>query len=171
MSAKTPRRTFAAPLVVTLALPVAGACVVKSGPATTPPPGDGTTMHANPPRSHSDTPPTPPRADPPPPVVQQEQQQQQTPPQAEMRSWHVYQNSGDKSCYAVQDVGCVKGATCNPPPPTKLERCPTGLEMPQGLTIREDSANSCAIYYPMPECPPNMSCNPPRPQTIACPSH
>jgi hypothetical protein len=144
-----------------MALPLAGACVVKSGPATTtPPPGDGTTMHANPPGPHTN---------PPPPVVQQEQEQ--TPPPADLRTWHVFANTGDKSCYATLDVQCVKGATCNPPPPTKLERCPDGLEMPRGLTIREDSANSCAIYYPMPECPPNMSCNPPRPQTIACPSH
>jgi hypothetical protein len=168
MSAKTPRRSFAAPLVVTMALPLAGACVVKTGPATTPPPGGETSMHANPPGPHTNPP--RPGGDTPPPVVQQEQEQQ-PPQQAEMRTWHVFQNSGDKSCYATLDVQCVKGATCNPPPPTRLERCPSGLEMPQGLTIREDSANSCAIYYPMPECPPNMSCNPPRPQTIACPSH
>lgn len=184
MSAKTPRRTFAAPLVVTLALPMAGACLVTSG-TKAPPPGGSTTDHRTGSGEPATSPPTPhvnpPRqeyptgtatnTDPSTSTVQQTSPAQPT-QQAELRTWHVFQNSGDKSCYATLDVDCPpKGATCNPPPPTKLASCPSGLQMPQGLAIREDSANSCAIYYPMPECPKDMSCNPPRPQTIACPSH
>lgn len=181
MSAKTPRRTFAAPLVVTLALPVAGACVVTSG-KTAPPPGGNTTDHrtgggdtaVNPPTPHVNPPRTAPDPNTAPNTDPSSNTVQQTDPatptqQAELRTWHVYKQGGSSDCYAVQNVSCPKGATCNPPPPTKLERCPSGLEMPQGLTIREDSANSCAIYYPMPECPKDMSCNPPRPQTITCP--
>jgi len=189
MSAKTPRRTFAAPLVVTLALPVAGACFVTSGTKAPPPggstndhrtgSGDGTaepatnppTPHVNPPRAGYPDPGTAPNSEPTSGTVQQTNPAQPT-QQTALRTWHVFQNSSDKHCYAVHNVECPpKGATCNPPPPVQLKSCPSGLEMPQGLTIREDSANSCAIYSPMPECPANMSCNPPRPQTIACPSH
>ena len=186
MSAKTPRRTFAAPLVVTLALPVAGACLVTSSKA--PPPGgntpgrttdhrtgdDGTppTAHVNPPRvtePGNTTPTTAPNSDPTTPTVQQTEPAQPT-QSASLREWHVFQNKTDKSCYATLKVECPpKPATCNPPPPTKLASCPSGLEMPQGLTIREDAQNSCAVYYPMPDCPPGMACNPPRPQTITCP--
>jgi hypothetical protein len=183
MSAKTPRRSFAAPLVVTLAFPIsavaAGGCLVKSG-STPPPAGPRTTDHrsgtdaggepaghVNPPRASYPEPgsSTAPSTDPTPGTVQQTTPTQQ----ASLREWHVFQNASDKNCYAVQDADCPKGATCNPPPPDRLERCPTGLQMPQGLTIREDSANSCAIYYPMPDCPSGVSCNPPRPQTISCP--
>lgn len=186
MSAKTPRRTFAAPLVVTLALPFAGACFVTSGKA--PPPSGGstndhrtgsgdtagnpTTTHANPPRQDYPTgPTTAPNTDPSTSTVVQQPPTQPTTQQAELRTWHVFQNTSDKSCYATLKVDCPpKPATCNPPPPTKLASCPSGLEMPQGLTIREDAANSCAVYHPMPACPAGMSCNPPRPQTIACPT-
>lgn len=184
MSAKTPRRTFAAPLVVTLAVPLAGACLVTSSKA--PPPGDSTTgrtndhrtgedrtppttTHVNPPRANPG-PTTAPNTDPTPSTVQQTEPAQPT-QQAALRTWHVFQSTSDKSCYATLKVECPpKPATCNPPPPTKLASCPSGLQMPQGLTIREDAANSCAVYYPMPDCPPGMACNPPRPQTITCPT-
>jgi hypothetical protein len=183
MSVKTPRRTFAAPLVVTLALPIAGACIVKTGSS---PQRSGTTdhrtgggesgnptgTHVNPPRTTPTT--TGPKTAPDPntstsTTVQQTNPAQPT-QQASLREWHVFQN--DKSCYATQKVDCPpKPATCNPPPPVKLASCPSGLEMPQGLTIREDAPDSCAVWYPMPDCPAGMSCNPPRPQQIACPKY
>ena len=52
----------------------------------------------------------------------------------------------------------------------------TGAQLPaiveeDAPVFREDAANSCALYYPMPDCPSGMACNPPRPQTIACPDH
>lgn len=171
MSAKTPRRTFAAPLVVTLALPIAGACIVTSGKPPPPPStGNPTATQVNPPRTNTG-PKTAPDPNTSTSTTVQETNPGQPTQQAELRTWHVFQSSSDKSCYATQKAECPpKPATCNPPPPIKLASCPSGLEMPQGLTIREDSANSCAVYYPMPECPANMSCNPPRPQTIACPS-
>ncbi len=185
MSAKIPRRTFAAPLVVTLAMPLAGACLVTSGTKSPPPSGGGgpvtdhrtsgsgdTTTATNPPGPHVNPPrvtPTDPtvKTDPPPDLVQQTTLTQQ----AALRTWHVYQNAGDKQCYAALDVQCPAKATCNPPPPLLLASCPTSLTMPQGLTIREDSVNACAVYYPMPDCPTGTACNPPRPQTIECPKY
>jgi hypothetical protein len=203
MSAKSPRRTFAAPLVITLAVP---ACLVSSGKSSTPPPagsrtadhrtdesrphvnpppvvgqsgtpapdsndggGTGTGVIANPPPPDRTAPPTTGTATPPPRAPQPGNTTvQQTQTQTTLRSWHVFQNAGTKTCSAVLDVSCEKGMTCNPPPPTKVA-CPSALSMPQGATIKEEAAGSCTLYYPLPDCPAGMACNPPRPQTIGCP--
>ena len=216
MSAKFPRRSFAAPLVVTLAVP---ACFVTSGkpaPAPTtggtsdgsvrdnrtgerpghvnpppvvgtagqphgqPEPGPGTTPISNPPPPDRATQPAPTTPTKPPhtmppgggagTVQQPPQPTQQTPQTTPLRSWTVFVNN-DKSCSTQYDVVCPpKGATCNPPPPQKLAKCPSGITMDRPLKIKEDAANSCALYYPNPECPAGVACNPPRPQTIACPT-
>jgi hypothetical protein len=195
MSAKFPRRSFAAPLVVTLAVP---ACIVTSSkpapaptgdngnpngsvrdhrtdgqaePSDPPPPPPGTMV--NPPRVVDH--PAPPTTTTPPPRDPQRgngTMQQPVPPptqQAPLRSWTVYING--KDCYTSYDVTCPpKGATCNPPPPQKLAKCPDGITADRPFKIKEDSANSCALYYPMPDCPAGVSCNPPRPQKTGCPT-
>jgi hypothetical protein len=192
MSAKFPRRTFAAPLVVTLAVP---ACFVSSGtPAPAPTTGRTSSSggevrdhrgESEPPRAHVNPPRPAPdgttahpgheQTTPPPRQTQpgNEQMQQQTPPAptppAAMRSWTVFVN--DKDCFTSYDVTCPpKGATCNPPPPLKLAKCPSGITADRPLKIKEDSPNACALYYPMPDCPAGVACNPPRPQKIECPT-
>lgn len=167
MSAKLPRRSFAAPLVVTLAMP---ACFVTSGkPAPAPPPSHGTAndeprAHVNPPRPQPEQPAQPDHPD----------QMQQQPAPAKLRTWTVYVTTSGKSqeCFAAHDVECPpKGATCNPPPPIKLASCPSGITAAKPYKIREDAPDSCALYYPMPDCPAGVACNPPRPQTVSCPAH
>jgi hypothetical protein len=149
---------------------------VKSGPppssgGTSSSSGNPSTTHVNPPRATDGAPPgTAPNTDPTTPSVQQTEPAPPT-TQANLRTWHVTQRS-DKSCYASLKVECPpKPATCNPPPAVKLASCPDGLQMPQGMTIHEESANSCALHHPMPDCPPGMACNPPRPQSIECPKY
>ncbi len=176
MSAKFPRRSFAAPLVVTLAMP---ACLVSSGkPAPAPAPAnDEPRAHVNPPRPQPD--PQPAQPDPDPRATQPgndtaQQTQQQTPPPAKLRTWTVYVQASGKSqeCFAAHDVECPpKGATCNPPPPIKLASCPSGITAAKPYKIREDAPDSCALYHPMPDCPAGVACNPPRPQTVRCPTH
>lgn len=186
MSAKLPRRSFAAPLVVTLAMP---ACLVTSSkpapaPVTSNTGNEGeTSAHMNPPRTQPTEPaqPTqhpghgaPPQPRDPQPGNQVAQQTQQAPTEATLRTWTVYVQASGKGqeCYASHDITCPpKGATCNPPPPTKLASCPSGITAERPLKIREDAANSCSLYYPMPACPANVACNPPRPQTVSCPTH
>lgn len=173
---------------MTFAVP---ACLVTSGkPAPAPSGGTSATSgevrdrrtnpdepraHVNPPRPTGGTAeparPTPPP--PPPPkgtVPGNDTMQQQPPPkQASLRSWNVFMTGSD--CYTSYNVQCPpKGATCNPPPPQKLERCPSGISADRPLTIREEPANSCALYHPMSDCPPGVACNPPRPQKIECPT-
>lgn len=194
MSAKFPRRSFAAPLVVTLAVP---ACIVATKPApapvsgsvrdnrTDPNPGtnpDGTPTPppppiANPPPPDRVTPPAPPA--PPPPRAPQpgnttvQQPPPPTPPTttpAALRSWTVFVGN-DKTCYSQYDVVCPpKGATCNPPPPQKLASCPPGITAERPFKIKEETADNCALYYPTPDCGAGVTCNPPRPQKIACPT-
>lgn len=182
MSAKLPRRSFAAPLVVTLAMP---ACFVSTGKA--PPPSHGTSSdapandepraHVNPPRpvehpGHAE--PAQPKDPQPGNDTAQQTQQQTPPPAARTRTWTVYVQASGKSqeCFAAYDVECPpKGATCNPPPPIKLASCPSGITAAKPYKIREDAPDSCALYYPMPDCPAGVACNPPRPQTVSCPTH
>jgi hypothetical protein len=129
--------------------------------------------HVNPPRPTGDTPTQehPGHTTPPPKAEPGNDTMQQSPPtkQASLRSWNVFMSG--KDCYTSYNVTCPpKGATCNPPPPQKLERCPSGITAERPMTIREDPADSCALYYPMPDCPPGVACNPPRPQKIECPT-
>lgn len=183
MSAKLPRRSFAAPLVVTLAMP---ACLVTSGkPAPTPvvnneeprghvnPPRQQPTDPAQPTQEHPGHGTTPPPRDPQPGNEVAQPTQQAPVEETKLRTWTVFVQTSGKSqeCFAAYDVACPpKGATCNPPPPTKLASCPSGITAERPLKIRESEPNSCALYYPMPECPANMACNPPRPQTVSCPT-
>lgn len=183
------RLSFAAPLVLIAAVP---ACVVR--PSSQPPAGE--TAHSNPPPTaevHDDddapghvNPPgphvNPPRQPPPPmpgrpPMVPRTdpnpgtatQTPTQQPPQ-NLRAWSVFQNKNDKACYAQVAVDCPpKPATCNPPPPRKLASCPTSITMDGPVRVVETAPDTCLVTYAAPACPPNMACNPPRPEEIDCP--
>lgn len=168
MSARSLRRSFATPLVVTLAVP---ACIVSSG--TKSPPAGKTTDHraqpqpqVNPPRTvepgdpTSETPRDPQPGD---------TTVQAPPGDVELRSWHVVRSASDKACHATLNITCPPQATCNPPRPSKVE-CPPGLTMPQGLTIEETYPGQCGVFYPDPPCPAGATCNPPPPVSVACPT-
>ena len=189
MAARTPRRSFAAPFVVTLA--AAPACYVQSGPppqsAPAQPPPTQTAqpepqpqqpgpMIANPPPPATNQPAQPPPpshpvvvANPPRPTQPAPPQQQpnQNPAQTSPSRWTVYQ-AKDGACMAAIKVECQPKATCNPPPPFKYA-CPTDISLEKPITVATYDGNSCFVEYAMPACPPKTACNPPRPRPVACP--
>ena len=139
MAARTPRRSFAAPFVVTLAAPLA-ACFVQAGPPPqqppgNPPPPEVAQQQQTPPPDHvivsnPPRPVTPPPSDPPPqqkppnpatmnPPRPQPVDQQ---PQSSSEKWTIFKQGND--CMASVKTECPKGAMCNPPPPIKYA-CPT----------------------------------------------
>lgn len=159
MSSRQMRRSFAAPLVVTLA--VAPACTTVDHRTTAPPPpppAADTADHRVPPPAgdttdHRDTPTT-----------------GQTAPtqQTAGNSWTVIKKA-DGTCMTAVDVQCHPGATCNPPAPQPYE-CPPALTAARPMHIRQDAPDGeCLLVFPMPECPANTMCNPPPPQKVACP--
>jgi hypothetical protein len=153
MSSRQMRRTFAAPLVVTLA--VAPACTTvdhRTAPPPAPPPAADTADHRVPPPAPGDT------AD-----------HRDTPAQRSAgTSWTVLKKA-DGTCVTAVDVQCHAGATCNPPAPQPYA-CPPNLTAERPLHIRQDAPGECRLVFPMPECPAGMMCNPPPPQKVACPS-
>lgn len=178
MSARTPRRSFASPFVVTLAaaLPVA-ACYVQPGPPvrnapnyTSSPQQPGEQAPNTPTPDHSTTtagveqaPTTttvianPPR---PAPVAKQD------------RRWTVTKASG--TCSAFTNSTCPEPPagqprpSCNPPPPMKYA-CPAVMTENMITVVQFAGQNDCQIEYPPIKCPPNAMCNPPPPQKVACP--
>ena len=168
MAARTPRRSFATPFVVTLA--AAPACYVQSAPpqqAQPQPvqaqpaqqPDNHPVVVANPPRPQPE-PQTPPPEDHPPVIVNPPR------PQPAATSWHVFKTKD--GCEAIVNVQCPTGAACNPPPPTKID-CPAGITAPKGMTIVSQPDGTCVVEREPPKCPPHAMCNPPRPQTVTCP--
>jgi hypothetical protein len=181
MSARSPRRTFAAPLVVTVAAGALGACIIatKKEPAriiTTNDGSAGNTANAGsnaavdpvlPPMPPM--PPMPPRGNPPPPRA----------PLATRAvadrdySWIVSKNS-DGSCVAAIDVQCPTGKpgaavpTCNPPPPMATT-CPESMQSPSIKVVQFKGSTTCMIQQAATACPPNTMCNPPPPTQVACP--
>lgn len=147
--ARLPRTTFAAPLVVTLA--VAPACVIKSDSAPRPaPPSNPPPVEVEP------TPVEPTTPEPPTPE-----------PTDRLTTWTVYQRAG--TCMAAMDVQCDPRATCNPPPPQPLDACPPAMAADARVKIVETAPSVCEVQYPAPTgCDPRL-CNPPRPQAITCP--
>ena len=175
MASRRPRSSFAAPLVVTLAL--APACLVTPAPAGQP--RTGTTTISNPPRpAPGTTTPAPPKPQPPdqPPPRQTDPstgavQAGPNPTQTTLASWSVYQRP-DRSCYATQVTQCPpRPATCNPPPPLKMDGCPDGASASKAITIQELSPGECYVMHAAAACEPGMTCNPPRPTKIDCPSY
>lgn len=199
MAARTPRRSFANPFVVTLA--AIPACVVSSNPPPSQQPGSGPTAaapskHANPPTPGPHTNPPPPRykepvvddrTAPPTKVGQagttapapggaQPGQTQPAAPQTYNfdQKWTVMASGG--SCAAYVEVNCPKPekgkpvATCNPPPPIKYA-CPPEVTAGATLTIAQYAGQAECVTVPGPvKCPANTACNPPRPRKIACPT-
>lgn len=193
MSARTPRRSFAAPFVVTLA--TAPACYVSSAPPPQQPPPSQPAAQpaqnapgvvvANPPRpadpaqqpapppniSVVHNPPRPQPADPgtqPPPPVPPNPSVVMNPPRPEPAGtkWHVFKTAD--GCEAALTIDCPKGAMCNPPPPKKVD-CPEGLVMPKGLNIVSQGDGTCVVETEPVHCPPHAMCNPPRPRSVSCP--
>ncbi len=158
-ASRKPRRSFAAPLVITAAaLP---ACIVTPGPTTSsPPPNVTTTDHRTPdqppPGPNPSTSHNPPMPNP-------------NPAPSYERDWTVTVGS-DGVCHAAIKVSCPKPpATCNPPMPVQVA-CPDGMTAGQTMEIYAE-ANSWDCYIrPAPmACPHNATCNPPMPARTACP--
>jgi hypothetical protein len=148
MAARTPRRTFAAPFVVTLA--AIPACYHDAQPAPQPP--------ANPPGPVVTTPPPTDPATPP-------------PAQKPNREWRI--TRGKDSCLAFAAATCPPKQgdaqpTCNPPPPTKYP-CPDGMTDAALIVTQLGGEGDCFILPEMPKCPPNTACNPPPPKKVQCP--
>lgn len=179
MAARSPRRIFANPFVITLA--AAPACFASSNP---PPPQQAQAqplpvMYGD----HDDT--GPDHINPPPPVEQEipttnppAPQQQPAPPPARPRPsapqrWIVTKSGA--ACFAREKFECPKVSgndpmpTCNPPPAMSYE-CPPGMADKATLTVAQYSSSTvCVVEQPPPNCPPNATCNPPPPQRVACP--
>jgi hypothetical protein len=167
MAARTPRRSFATPFVVTLA--AAPACYVQSAPPPAEPvpqqQAAPATVVANPPRPQ----PTPAVTNPPRPVEPPATTVVTNPPRptgpAAGTTWHVFKTKD--GCEAALDVSCPKGATCNPPPPQKYD-C-EGLSIGKPITIVSEGEGICHVQPEPVHCPPGAMCNPPRPRRVACP--
>jgi hypothetical protein len=154
MAARTPRRSFAAPFVVTLAA-TAPACYMSSSP-------QGTTASQPPPAQPAQPTPAPEPGGPP---VVMNPPMPQTPAPAAGTKWTVYRTKD--SCKAAYIVDCPAGAMCNPPPPVDYE-CPQNVSLDKPVTVASDGTG-CFVQYEMPKCPPGVACNPPRPQPVSCP--
>jgi hypothetical protein len=166
MAARSPRRSFAAPFVVTLAAAPA-ACYVQTAPAPAyqpPPQQQGPQQQPPPPPVVSN----PPRPQDPPPPQPQDPPPPQTTPHNDI-AWTVFKNS-DGSCSAAIKVECQPKATCNPPPPFKTA-CPADVSLDKPVTVRsQDNGATCMLEFPMPDCPKGVACNPPRPRKTECPT-
>jgi hypothetical protein len=165
MAARTPRRSFATPFVITLA--AAPACYVQSSPAPSQPPQQQPTTAEPAPQPQPTAPPqsqTPPPVIVNPPMPQTQPPAQTVPPNAK---WTVFKQ-GD-SCMAAEKVTCQPKATCNPPPPFKYE-CPQNVSIENSITVASNAdGTACVVEYAPVKCPPNTACNPPRPTPVACP--
>jgi hypothetical protein len=174
MSARTLRRTFAAPFVVTLA----------AMPACGPKP-------LNPPEPHENPP--PPAAKPTEPVVaapdpapapsepvDSKGSPKKEPAQYERR-WTVMRNMKQDAkpteCRAFIEVSCPKSEpgkpmpTCNPPPPIPYT-CPDNFPTDKGATLKivlRAGATECFVDHGPMNCPQGAKCNPPPPRKLACP--
>ena len=92
------------------------------------------------------------------------------PPTAAGASWRV--EVGDNGvCLAVNNASmdCPEGASCNPPPPARIE-CPAGATNEHPYTIQQQGSE-CTLIAPAPECKPGVMCNPPPAQKTACPEY
>lgn len=154
MAARTPRRSFATPFVITLA--AAPACYVSS----TPPPQQPQPAQPQPqPQTVQPNRPMP-TVNPPMP-----QPEPAAPPNAK---WTVYKQP-DGACMASIMVECKPNVMCNPPPPSKYA-CPANVSLDKPITIASSADGSaCFVEYAAMACPPNVACNPPRPTPVSCP--
>jgi hypothetical protein len=186
MSARSIRRTFAVPFVVTLAGAAsltAVACAKKPAPLHSNPPGPTPGPHANPPAPDKDPAPAPTTTDPaipaPGPTADSKPDTADSQPKKEPATyehrWTVSKYKGNAGCQAFIDVNCPKPEpgkavpTCNPPPPIKYT-CPDGFK--EGDTLKiilRVGATECFVDRGPMKCPEGAKCNPPPPRKIACP--
>jgi hypothetical protein len=174
--ARSPRRTFANPFVVTLA--AIPACYVEStpppqqpqprppvaqgptqGPAQPTQPATPEVVVANPPR------PTPPPTTPPPSGNTATFDQY----------WYVTKSGA--SCTARAKVDCPKPAkkgdpvpTCNPPPPIAYA-CPPDMTEASLTIVQRAGSETCMVDHGPMSCPKGAMCNPPPPRAVACPKY
>lgn len=161
------RHSFAAPLVVTLA--VGPACVVRSSPAPQQPtPVDPPGPVMNPPRPVAPTEPTPDRA-PNPDTAPDTVAQTDPPPEFVSRTWEVRLDRSGATCRAYVPVVCQPKATCNPPPPRAID-CPDGITVERPVRVMEQAPGECYALPEVTPCPKDMACNPPPPRKTACPT-
>lgn len=164
MAARTPRRSFATPFVVTLA--AAPACYVQSAPPKAPQPAPTQTAQPDPAPAPG---PGPVVVNPPRPQPTPTTEPASPPPVAPMsQKWSVYR--AKDGCMAAVQVTCPPGTMCNPPPPFKYE-CPSNVSLDKPVTVKSSpDGQSCYVEYPPVKCPPNVACNPPRPTPVTCPT-
>jgi hypothetical protein len=153
MAARVPRRSFASPFVVTLAV----ACT----PATTNPP-TGTAADPNVAQTPTTDPATPDPATTDPPKTDEEPAR-----------WAVSKKGSD--CFTQRRIECSDPSrSCNPPAPQKYD-CPkwddgSPMGFDEGDTIEGVAgAEKCTLYFSGGSCPEGASCNPPPPRAVACP--
>ena len=171
MSARSPRRTFAASFVVTLA--AAPACVTTPPPPPpNNPPGPTEPVAGGPDvRDHRDEPADPARRpveNPPAPSPPQD-----TPPPSSERRWVLEMHDG--KCTTRANASCPPQEpgkpmrTCNPPAPQPYT-CLAGMTEGASLSIVQwAGAKDCVIPPPQVNCPKGAMCNPPPPRPVACP--
>ena len=164
MAARSVRKSFASPFVITLA---AAACVESAPPPQQPAP------QPTPAPAPSPAPPVV-VTNPPPPSSGGTAQTAQT--YTFDQRWTVMKSS--TGCQAMAKVECPKPSkpggpvpTCNPPPPMKVA-CPDGWDGKESITIVQyaNQAN-CMIEPPPMNCPKGAACNPPPPRKVACPTY
>jgi hypothetical protein len=82
------------------------------------------------------------------------------------RHWKIAKANG--TCTA--GVECPSTTLpCNPPTPQPYD-CPAELADGGSLEIVQlPGQTDCLIQHPPVQCPPNVMCNPPPPEKIACP--
>jgi hypothetical protein len=179
MAARTPRRNFARPFVVTLA--AAPACYTAPAPPPPQPPpaapaaeaqpAPPPTIVANPPPPESRTPPP----EPTPPIPRRPPNVNPPPPHdvgpADGTKWTVFKTKD--GCEATFHVECPHGEpgkpmpTCNPPPPRPYT-CPPNVTLDHPITIVA-SGGTCMVEAPPMHCPAGAMCNPPPPRRVECP--
>jgi len=169
MAARTPRRSFATPFVVTLA--AVPACYVQSSPQPQPQPVQQAQPVQQPNDSHPmvvTNPPRPQPTDSHPAIITNppRPQPESSPMPQQPQQWQVWKTAD--GCEASAKIDCPQGAMCNPPPPHKVD-CPPNIVMNKPITIVSQSDGTCIVAREMPSCPPHAMCNPPRPQVVACP--
>lgn len=168
MPARTPRRHFAAPWVVTLAM--APACATRPAPdtgaaATGDPslatPTAGATQGAEASTAGGGEAPTAGGGDRAP---------------ATEQTWTLTRAGG--KCTTALQVGCdddPSGATPCVQPAAVAYACPrwddgVEIDLEHGGTIEGiPSGKDCTLYVSEGPCPPGASCNPPPPRRVACP--
>lgn len=156
--ARSPRRSFSAPFVITLAA-VPAACTMQPSPQAP------TTVQ------QPTTAPPQPGPQPPPDLVENPPRPQ---PAEHDTFWYVTQNGAE--CQATLKLECPTpepgkpAMTCNPPPPVAYA-CPAGWDGTSQLIVTQYQGNpECIIEAKAPPCAPNEKCRKAASQPVPCPS-